>query len=179
MDPLRPLFFNDTLKRWHFEEIVRVSGMSRERVNHFLRGLCKEGFVKRIKPRGKMPYYFAKRDSPKFRSEKRLYGLSMLDEAGLFEYITSCKGIKTAILFGSFARGDWSRSSDIDIFIYGDDSQFDKQLFESKLGRNIQVFAYTSPAEIKHRLDPRVITNIAKGFHLTESFHPFEVAVHA
>ncbi len=179
MDPIKPLFFNDTLKRWHFEELVQSSGMSRERVHHFLRELCKEGFIKRIKPRGKMPYYLAKRDSLKFRSEKRLYGLSLLEEAGLFEHIASCKGIKTAILFGSFARGDWSRSSDIDIFIFGDDSEFDKRPFESKLERKIQIFSYTNPKEMKHHLDPKVITNIAKGFHLTESFEPFEVAIHA
>ena len=128
-EKIRALFFNETLKRWHFEEIVKETGMSRERVNHFLRGLLKEDFIKRIKPRGKMPYYLANRDSIKFRNEKRIYGLSIIEKSGLFEHLSRLKNIKTAILFGSYARGDWSKSSDIDIFIYGNDILLDEPRF--------------------------------------------------
>lgn len=179
INPLKPLFFNDTLKRWHFEEIVDTSGLSRERCNHFLKQLLKEKFIKRIKPRNMMPYYLANRDSLKFRMEKRMYGLMLLQEAGLFEQIRSCKNIKTAILFGSFARGDWSRSSDIDIFMYGDDSEFNKSVFEQKLHKKIQLFSFEKPTIIKEQVDQKVISNIVKGFHITENIEPFEVTINA
>ena len=116
-EKIKALFFNETLKRWHFEEIIKESRMSRERANYFLRELLKEDFIKRIKPRGKMPYYLANRDSIKFRNKKRLYGLSIIEKSGLFEHLSRIKNIKTAILFGSYSRGDWSKSSDIDILI--------------------------------------------------------------
>lgn len=179
MNPLKPLFFGDTLKRWHFTDLIHASDVSRERVHRFLKKLRKEDFVKRIKPRGKMPYYLARRDSAKFRFEKRLYGLTLLEKAGLFEHLVSCEGIKTSILFGSFARGDWSRSSDIDLFIFGDASEFDKGYFESKLGFDIQVFCFTDSKTMKKNLDPSVIPNIAKGFHITQSIEPFEVSIRA
>ncbi len=171
------LFFDETLRRWHFGTIVREAGVSRERVHHFLKKLCKEKFIKRVKPQGKMPYYIANRDLPSFRAEKRLFGLQQLEE--LFSHLTQCTGVTTAILFGSFARGDWSKSSDIDLFIYGDDSQFEKGKFETKLGREIQVFSYNNSKKVQERLDPKVIPNIIKGFHITESIEPFEVTVHA
>jgi len=178
-EKLKALFFNNTLRRWHFEALLGESGISRERVYHFLKELLKEKFIIRVKKKGKMPYYLANRDSAKFRSGKKLYGLTLLEQSGLFENINSCKDIKTAILFGSFARGDWSKSSDIDLFIYGDDTGFKKGLFETKLHRDIQVFAYNNTNTLKKHLDPTVIPNIAKGFFITESIEPFEVKVHA
>lgn len=50
----------------------------------------------------------------------------LLEQSGLLRHIAENEGIKTAIVFGSFSRGDWNRSSDIDLFIYGDDNNFDK-----------------------------------------------------
>ncbi|MBI4739609.1 nucleotidyltransferase domain-containing protein [Candidatus Woesearchaeota archaeon] len=178
IERLKTLFFNETLRQWHFEALLAESGISRERLNHFLKEFLKEEFIKRVKPKKKMPYYIANRDAPRFRSEKRLYGLEQLEKSGLFEHLNTLEGIKTAILFGSFARGDWSKSSDIDLFIYGDDPRFDKKLYEKKLKREIQTFAYTDPKQIK-TLDKNLIPNIVKGFHITESIEPFEVSIHA
>lgn len=176
---LEALFFHDSLRRWHFESLVAESGLSRERVNYFLKQLVKKGLIIRVKPRGKMPYHVADRNSPAFRSKKRLYGLSLLEQSGLFGHLCSCQGIKTAILFGSFSRGDWGRTSDIDLFIYGDDTEFMKGEFESKLKKEIQLFSYQKPQKIKKQLDPKVIPNIINGFNIKGSVEPFEVIIHA
>ena len=174
-EKIKALFFNETLKRWHFEDVVKESKASRERVNHFLKKLVREKFIIKVKQTKKMPYYSANRDSPKFRSEKRLCGLKLLEETGLFEHLNSLKGIKTAILFGSFARGDWNKSSDIDLFIYGNASFFEKGKLETKIKREIQLFNYQNPKKIKKELDSKLIPNIIKGFNIKGSLEPFEV----
>lgn len=174
---LKPLFFNESLKTWHFEDIVRASGMSRGRVNYLLKILLKENFIKRAKPKGKMPYYTANRDSPGFRTEKRLFGLMLLEQSGLLRHIAGNDGIKTAIVFGSFSRGDWNRSSDIDLFIYGNDKNFDKAEFEKKTSREIQLFSFRSAKEMKSHLDSGLLPNIAKGFSIKESIEPFRVDI--
>jgi len=176
---IKAIFFNDTLKRWHFEAIVKETKMSRERANYFLKQLIKERFIKRVKPKGKMPYYLANRESPKFRTEKRFFGLNLIERSGLFEHLNSLKNVKTAILFGSFARGDWSKSSDIDLFLYGDDRYFAKGEFESKIKREIQLFSYKDPNRIKKILDPKLLLNIVKGFNIKESLEPFEIMINA
>ena len=176
-EKLKQLFFNNTLQRWHFNVLLEESEMSRERLYHFLKELQKEKFIIRVKPRGKMPYYLANRDLSKFRLEKQLYGLIQLHE--LFEHLNTCEGVKTAILFGSFARGDWNNESDIDLFIYGDDNKVEKALFEKKLGKEIQLFTYNDAKKMKKELDPKLIPNIIKGFHITENIEPFEVMIHA
>lgn len=179
MEKIRTIFFNETLRRWHFEAIVRESGMSRERVNHFLKKIIKEKFIIRIKPEGKMPYYIANSGSPKFRSEKMLYGLSMLEQAGLFEHLNSLADVKTAIIFGSFSRGDWNKSSDIDLFIYGNSRKFEKGKLERKLKREIELFSYQDTKKIKKELDPKLIPNIIRGFNIKGSLKPFEVTINA
>lgn len=179
MDKLKALFFWNTLRHWHFEDLVAASGQSRERVHHYLLKLCKENVIQRIKPRGKMPYYRAKYETPKFCAEKRIFGLYQLEQSGLFEHLLSLENIKTAILFGSFSRGDWDKSSDVDLFIYGDNTNMEKSKFELKLGRELQVFSFSKPAEIKKQLEPALLRNIAKGFNIKGNLEPFEVIINA
>ena len=176
---LKFLFFNESLRRWHFEDIVNVSELSRGRVNYFLKQMLSARLIIRTKPKGRMPYYTANRESPKFRAEKRLYGLMLLEKSGLFGHITADSGIKTAIIFGSFSRGDWNRSSDIDLFIYGNDRNFNKAEFERKMKRKIQLFSFKDAGKMKKQLDANLLPNIAKGFSIKESIEPFEVKLHA
>ena len=91
------------------------------------------------------------------------------------QYIKSIKSIKTAIIFGSYSRGDWNKSSDIDLFVFGNVGNFDKAKFELKLKKEIQVFHYTKIKKIKEKLDSNLIPNIIKGFNIKETLEPFEV----
>jgi predicted nucleotidyltransferase len=177
MNNIKKLFFGNTLRRWHFEDIVKESGMSRERVNYYLKQLVKNGFVIRAKPKCKMPYYTAHMEFAAFRLEKRFYGLSILQKSGLFGHLNSLKNVKSVILFGSFARGDWDKSSDIDLFIFGDVEDFDKEKFEIILRREIQLFSYTDRKLMKKELDPKLIPNIYKGFNIKGGIEPFEVKI--
>jgi len=175
MESLKAVFFNESLRRWHFEVLLKELGISRERLNYFLKKLVKERMIRRIKPKGKMPYYIANRESARFRLEKRLFGIKSLTNSGLLDHISSDDKIKTAIIFGSFARGDWSKSSDIDLFLYGDMKYFEKGKFESILKRDIQLFGYNRSNKLREELDPKLIPNIIKGFNIKGSLEPFEV----
>jgi len=179
MNPLKPLFFEQTLRHWHFEALVQESKLSRERVHFYLKKLLSQKFITRVKPKGKMPYYVARKESPTFRMEKRFFGLSILQNSGLFDHIYGNPNIKTAILFGSFARGDWGKSSDVDLFIYGDDADFEKGMLEHKLGREIQIFSFSKPEAIKNELESSLIPNIIKGLNIKGTLEPFEVSIHA
>lgn len=179
MEALKKLFFSETLKRWHFEEIVKSSGLSRERVNYFIKLLVRTKFILRVKPRNKMPFYIANREYARFREEKRLYGLEILKETGLLEHVNSLPRIKTVIIFGSFARGDWNKSSDVDIFMFGNADDFNKGLFESKLKREIQLFNFEKAKNVKKELDEKLVANIVKGFNIKQNLEPFEVRINA
>ena len=177
MKRIKMLFFSETLRHWYFKDVIEASGLSRERVNHYLKMLLREDFIKRIKPRGKMPYYVANKDSTRFRYEKRFFGLNMLKS--LFEHLNSLREVKTAILFGSFARGNWTKSSDIDLFVFGNLKDFEKGKIESSIGREIQLFYYSDTKKLKKELEPKLIKNIVNGFNIKGSIKPFEVIINA
>ena len=65
--------------------------------------------------------------------------MEQIYKSGFAEHLISLKQAKSVVLFGSFARGDWHRGSDIDIFIYGDKNGLDKSKYELKLKRQIEV----------------------------------------
>lgn len=174
---IKKLFFEESLRQWHFEDILKEAKISRERANHFLKILLKQKLIARAKPKGKMPHYTANISSHKFRSEKRIYGLALLEKAGLFEHLNSLTGIKTAILFGSFSRGDWNKSSDIDLFVYGNAEDFEKGKMERKIKKEIQLFSYSQPKEIRKELEPKLIPNIAKGFSIKGDLDPFKIEI--
>jgi len=173
MDKIINLFFEESLRRWHFEDIIRESGMSRERVNYYLKKLVKEGYVAYNKKEGKMPYYTANVDA-RFRTEKRLYGLNKIKE--LIWHLASLEKLDTAIIFGSFARGDFGKSSDIDLFVFGDDSDLEKGKFEKSFGREIQLFSYNESKDIR-MLEPKVVANILEGFKVKGNLDCFKVVV--
>ncbi|MEK6938020.1 MAG: nucleotidyltransferase domain-containing protein [Nanoarchaeota archaeon] len=176
-EKLKALFFTEALRKWHFEQLIKESKISRERVNTYLKELLKEKLILRKKEKGKMPYYLAQTESDHFRQEKRLYGLRMLEKSGLFEYLNSLPEIKTAIIFGSFSRGDWNKSSDVDLFIYGNIKKLNIREIRDKLKKEIQLFGYNNSDEIKKELAEGVIANIVKGFNIKNSLEPFEVKI--
>jgi predicted nucleotidyltransferase/biotin operon repressor len=157
------LFLNSSMKQWHFDEIVRKTGMSRSIVLKWLDRLRKEGIIKKAKEKGKMPYFISDFENPGYKNKKRLYSLERFYETGFLNHLTSLKKAKAVILFGSFARSDWYKDSDIDVFIYGDDEGFSPYYYQSKLKRTIQCFVVKDKEDI-NKFTPDFIQNLANGY---------------
>lgn len=157
-DNVLELFFN-TPKHWHFDELVKKSGLSRDRLNYWLKIFIKEGIIKRLKPKEKMPYYAGDNKNPEFQHRKRLFAMRLLTESGLLNHLSNLEEAKVVIIFGSFSRWDWYDHSDIDIFIYGDDSKFEIIKYGSKLHREIQVHNAKDRKDLKriHKMIPYII----------------------
>lgn len=160
---LLKLFFNYETKQWHFSEIVKKADISEDRANHWLKQFVKQGIIRRVKPRGKMPYFIALSESPAYKSRKKLFALKQLYESGLLTRLHSLEKARTVIVFGSFARSDWHAESDIDLFIYGPVKNINVGGYERVLNRDIQVFLGTNKKELK-KIGAGLLKNIIKGY---------------
>lgn len=169
-------FFNNP-KYWHFEELHKAARISKPQLSNWLQKLAKEGLVKKVKPRGKMPYYIAMEQNPDFRYLKRLYAIQLLTDCGFLSHLASLKGVKVAILFGSFSRYDWYDHSDIDVFIFGDDQAFEQGKFELKLRREIQVHTAKNQSDLQ-RME-KLLPYIIAGDFIKGSIEELGVEVHA
>ena len=77
--------------------------------------------------------------------------------------LLSSKNARTIIIFGSIIRGDWYKISDIDIFIFGNLDDFDKNLYELKLKRTIELHIFEDKKEIDD-VRTGLINNIINGY---------------
>jgi predicted nucleotidyltransferase len=176
-ETIKELFFDYPTKHWHFEKLLKEAGLSRAQTNAWLKKLSNEGIIKRIKPKGKMPYYIATYESPHYRNTKRIFALTKLHQSGLLDYLASLEKAKTVIVFGSFTRGDWYKDSDIDLFIYGSVPYLRVGKYLSNLKREIQIFSGKDSKDLK-KMGPALLKNIIKGITIKGDI-PKEVLKHA
>ncbi len=156
------LFFENPTKEWHFEEILREAKITRSKADRWLKEFIKEELIKRKKEKQKMPYYISNYDSSAYKNKKKIFALSRLYESGFLNHLASLKKAETIIIFGSFARSDWHKNSDVDIFIYGDPEGLKIVDYELKLHREIQLFICQTKKELT-KLGIGLIKNIIKG----------------
>lgn len=175
---VKSLFFNKSTKHWHFDEIVKQSKLSRAQANEWLKRLSKERLIKRVKEKGKMPYYIADYERSSFKAQKRVYALEQLERSGFLAHLISLEKAKTVVIFGSMARWDWHEESDIDLFIYGNDDELEQGKYELKLGREIQVFSAKDRKGLK-KLPAGLLKNIATGYFVKGGMDFAEVKLNA
>ena len=160
---LKLILENSPLKEWHFEEIVREAKITKLTANKWLKKYVSEGLLKHIKEKGRFPHFTVGSNNPAYYSLKRVYALEQLHKSGLIPKLLSLKTAKTIILFGSIVKGDWYKKSDIDIFIFGDISDFDKKIYEHKLQKNIELHIFKDKEEIEE-VKTGLIKNIINGY---------------
>lgn len=158
---LLELFFNQP-KYWHFEELRTTIKIGKPQLARWLKLFQKEGLIQRIKEKSKMPYYVQNFNNLNFKNRKRLFAWQKLLDSSLLAHLGSFKKAKAIILFGSFARSDWTKDSDLDLFIYGDDSDFQQGKYELKLGREIQVHTAKNSKDLKksEKMLPYILSGI-------------------
>ncbi len=170
---LQLIFEESPLKHWHFEELLKKTKMSRGALNKWLNKYLKEGLLNRIKEKGKFPYFTAGSNNLVYQTKKRIYGLKKLEESGLFKQLMLLPS-SVIILFGSMAKGDWYKDSDVDIFIYGDLPDFGRFSFERKLKREIEIHHFSSKKEIKE-IRSGLMKNVAEGFLVKGSLQSLDI----
>ena len=154
---------NSPLKEWHFEEIVRESRATRAAANKWLKRYEAEGLIKRVKEKGKFPYFTAGSNNIKYYMTKRIYALEKMHKSGLIAKLASQKDSKAIIIFGSMIKGDWYKDSDIDIFILGNLTDFDRKAYEQKLNTHIELHIFKNRKEIKE-VKTGLIQNVVNGY---------------
>ena len=176
------LFFNEPSKHWHFHEMVRTAQVSEAAASKWLKKLRSEGVIRHVKPRGKMPYFQAALNHPSYDHRKRIYALQKLHKTGLLTRLLQLKKAQAIILFGSWYRGDWNSTSDVDVFVLGDAGRLRFGMPWPGLGfqgraRQVEVHSFRSRAALKD-IRSGLLKNVAQGYFIKGSIHDIaEVAL--
>lgn len=157
------LFYNEPTKHWHFEEILKAAKISRPQAVQWLKKFIWRNIIKRVKERGKMPYYIAQFESPNYKAAKRVYALQQFEKSGFLAHLISLPKAKTVIIFGSMVRGDWYTDSDIDLFIYGNADELHSMSYLSSLHREVDIFVCKDNTDLE-KFGEGLLRNISEGY---------------
>lgn len=84
--------------------------------------------------------YFKANIGPFFRQLKKALNINVLMKSGLVDFLKdNVSNVSSIVLFGSMAKGEDSKESDVDILVIGKYKHVNLARFEETLGREIAV----------------------------------------
>ncbi len=154
------LFFEQPSKAYQIREIAKITKIPKTTVSRYIKGLLNEGLVKRQK---QIFYsYTANEEDFFFKFYKKIHLQEEIYNSSLVEHLQEKLYPKCIILFGSGAKGEYVKDSDLDIFVQTKDRAVDLSKFEKKLGHTINLFF----EEKIEKLSDELFNNIINGVKL-------------
>jgi len=160
-------FFEDNYIRIGVREYARILNISPPSASKVLKNLEKEDILKSEEEKRYL-YFFANRENNLFIAIQRVYYLNRIKETGLLDHLEKVLISPTIILFGSLAKAEAKKDSDIDIAIFTkSEKKPDLTDFEKVLKRNIQIFCFNSREDVKNKM---LLNNILNGIIISGSW---------
>ena len=144
MKNLLELFIREPEREFHVREVAKILKKSPTTISKYLKKLKLEGIVISIEKLNHL-FFKAKTDSVKFKLLKLNHNVNALFESGLIDYLLEeFNHPETIVLFGSFAKAEDNKNSDIDLLIVTPKKhEPNLEKFEKKLGHKIQLFIHS------------------------------------
>lgn len=141
------LFFTNTSQRYYLRELQRILGYSAGNIRRELLKFQKDNLFNTQKV-GNLLYYSVNKNHPLFKEMKSIVSKTAGVEGSLRNALRILKGIKFAFIYGTFATGKESATSDIDLMIIGnpDTSNLNEKIsqLEKRLKREINPTVYST-----------------------------------
>ena len=152
---------------FQLRELSRKVGVSPPSVKIYLKELEKEELIIKDKHRiHGYPVYYANRDNDYFLFLKKFDNIMQIKGSGLLDYLMDTCMPDVIILFGSASRGEDIKSSDIDLFILCEETDLELEVYEKRLGRNINMFFSDNFGNHSKELKNNLINGVILGGYL-------------
>ncbi len=167
---IKEYFFIYPTAKLRVREIERTLKLPLPSVIRYCRELENEGILALHKI-GSVTFYTASR-SETYLVEKKFYNLRQLYESGLINHLKIELSNPAIILFGSYAKGEDTENSDIDLYIETHSKkQPNLEKFKKILQREIQIFQHKNIQEISNL---HLANNIINGITLNNHIEVFK-----
>jgi len=160
------LFLSNPETRFYIREIARKTDENFNAVRRELQRLERIGLLE-SQTEGNMKYHLVNKKMPIYEELKSIFLKTEGVGKVIGENLAQLGKIKAAFIYGSFAKGEETLSSDIDMMIVGDVNE--KKLIplirelEEKFSREINYVLFTSKEfQSKIKLKDPFITNVLK-----------------
>jgi len=135
-------------------ELARVLGVDAGNLSRKLKELENEGIIV-SEFSGNQRYYFLNQKYPFLQEMKKIYQAKYGLKEQLAKVLKKLPGLRQAYLFGSYAKGNFGRESDIDLLLIGQHSalQAKKMILplQRELNREFNIVDFTEAEFIKRK----------------------------
>ena len=154
------IFAIEPMRIHYIKEVAKKIDLAPTSVNLHIKYLLQNKLI--VKKRGDIfDGYSANRDNDDFIFYKKILNLIKLKESGLINFIKDSLYPEAIILYGSYAKGEDTEISDIDLFII---TKLKKRLeigkFENVLKRKIHIIEEESLSRLPKELRTEIINGI-------------------
>jgi len=158
------LFFEEPNREFHLRELARLMKRNPVTVKKYLEDSIKQNILRCRKERG-LELYSSNTEDFYYKEYKKIYNRLKFIESGLLDYLKEEFSLPTIMLFGSYARGEDNKNSDVDVFILSEVKKTpDLSNFEKKITRTIQVHIFNRKGfEAAKKTNKELINNITNG----------------
>ncbi len=160
-------FFEEPNRKYHLRELAKLLKLSPATVKKNIEYFLKTNLVKEKRERN-LRLFGANLESKIFREYKKFYTIMKILNSGLLEKLVDEFLFPTVILFGSAAKGEDFKNSDVDIFVLSNSKkETNLEKFEKQIRRKIQLFVMNSE-ELSQlaKKNPELFNNIVNGIKL-------------
>jgi len=152
------VFLKEPYREFYLREVAGHAGVSVSTVKTYLDSLVRDEFLVKSR-RANLTLFKANIENPMFRHFKIAYFLR--ETKSLIKHLRRNFENCSVILYGSCARGEDDRYSDIDLLIVGGAEKVELTVFEKRLDREITLMIFTPQQwEEKARVDEAFYENI-------------------
>lgn len=162
-------FFEHPESRFHIREYAKLLRISPMTARRYLKALVDEELIVPKAEKIRVKSFQANLENPLFREHKKFYTILKLWSSGLIDHLNEVFLYPPIYLFGSAAKGEDIKGSDIDLFILSEHHAEPKlERFEQLLTREIQLFVMTSQQfKRAKRANAELINSILNGIRLS------------
>ncbi len=161
--------FAEPDKSFHIRLLGRLTKLHPNTIITITDELVKEGYItKELDKETKFSIIKANTSNRMYKLTKQYMNVKNLYESGLIDFLNEQYAYPAIILFGSYAKAENTKKSDIDLFIITDVKQkADISSFYAKLDAEIQTFVHTKQEFQKlKKTNPELINNVLNGVKL-------------
>jgi predicted nucleotidyltransferase len=143
-------FFKNPEEKFYLRELGRILDMSPMTVKRALELLKKENLIIKEEQKNQILYH-ANTESTVFRYAKISYNLSVLEEYGIKDRIlNSIPGVSSIVLYGSHAKGENDKYSDLDILVISTLKKLNIDISGMKIDVELNILNFTREKWSRH-----------------------------
>lgn len=134
-------FIENPYEEVYLRDFARKLNISPNTSQRFLELFLAEGILIDFR-RGNLRYFKANLESNYFRSLKIVFEIRKIEKSGIVKYLKE-EGAVSLVVFGSVAKGESDRGSDLDMVCIGIKGKPNVLGYQKKIGREINIHFFS------------------------------------